>query len=211
MDILDSDAQQCYEQSHANPEQSDIHSRGALSEGDGGSQAKKESLCLGREREGEESEREETESSDDNTTQYSIHPPHDCPYLLLLQGCSPAQVCYLGTRPTRRLTNVSQSPLWQACVHLILESLVAQCSQIFCCLDHKWQIVPKNITGKIIGNRTSASFDSLFHSLPAEAVSFQLPSMWKWLTHEFCSIMNKKKKTDTLIYFMNIWLFAKFL
>uniref|UniRef100_A0A3Q0SN99 Si:ch211-176g6.2 n=1 Tax=Amphilophus citrinellus TaxID=61819 RepID=A0A3Q0SN99_AMPCI len=52
-------------------------------------------------REGEESEREETESSDDNTTQYSIHPPHDCPYLLLLQGCSAAQdfVIYLLASP----------------------------------------------------------------------------------------------------------------
>uniref|UniRef100_A0A8C2YWS6 Si:ch211-176g6.2 n=1 Tax=Cyclopterus lumpus TaxID=8103 RepID=A0A8C2YWS6_CYCLU len=40
-------------------------------------------------------------SSDDNTTQYSIHPPHDCPYLLLLQGCSPAQdfVIYLLDGP----------------------------------------------------------------------------------------------------------------
>uniref|UniRef100_A0A3Q3W3Z8 Uncharacterized protein n=1 Tax=Mola mola TaxID=94237 RepID=A0A3Q3W3Z8_MOLML len=49
----------------------------------------------------EESEREETESSDDNNTQYSIHPPHDCPYLLLLQGCSPAQdfVIYLLAGP----------------------------------------------------------------------------------------------------------------
>uniref|UniRef100_A0A3B5B9K1 Ras-associating and dilute domain-containing protein-like n=1 Tax=Stegastes partitus TaxID=144197 RepID=A0A3B5B9K1_9TELE len=53
------------------------------------------------EREGEESEREETESSDDNTTQYSIHPPHDCPYLLLLQGWSLAQdfVIYLLAGP----------------------------------------------------------------------------------------------------------------
>lgn len=42
--------------------------------------------------EGEESEREETESSGDNTSQYSLHPPHDCPYLLLLQGRCSAQV-----------------------------------------------------------------------------------------------------------------------
>ncbi|XP_051770947.1 ras-associating and dilute domain-containing protein isoform X2 [Ctenopharyngodon idella] len=34
------------------------------------------------------SEREETESSDDNATQYSIHPPLDFPYFLLLQGFS---------------------------------------------------------------------------------------------------------------------------
>uniref|UniRef100_A0A3B4YKZ9 Ras-associating and dilute domain-containing protein-like n=1 Tax=Seriola lalandi dorsalis TaxID=1841481 RepID=A0A3B4YKZ9_SERLL len=38
-----------------------------------------------------ESQREGMESSDDNATQYAIHPPHDCPYLLLLQGCSPTQ------------------------------------------------------------------------------------------------------------------------
>lgn len=92
MDILDSDTKQCYEQSKPNPEQSHIHSHEAFSEGDGGSPAKKEPLCPRGEREGEESEREETESSDDNSTQYSIHPPHDCPYLLLLHGCSPAQV-----------------------------------------------------------------------------------------------------------------------
>lgn len=96
MDILDSDTKQCYEQSKTNPKQSHIHSHKTLSEKDGGLQSKKETLCLMGEREGEESEREETESSDDNTTQYSIHPPHDCPYLLLLQGYSPAQVCYLS-------------------------------------------------------------------------------------------------------------------
>uniref|UniRef100_A0A673ANK4 Si:ch211-176g6.2 n=1 Tax=Sphaeramia orbicularis TaxID=375764 RepID=A0A673ANK4_9TELE len=46
--------------------------------------------------------REETESSDDNTTQYSIHPPHDCPYLLLLQGCSLTQdfIIYLLASPS---------------------------------------------------------------------------------------------------------------
>uniref|UniRef100_A0A3P9KXJ0 Si:ch73-281f12.4 n=1 Tax=Oryzias latipes TaxID=8090 RepID=A0A3P9KXJ0_ORYLA len=36
-------------------------------------------------------EKEETESSDDNTTQYSIHPPFDFPYFLLLQGYSHRQ------------------------------------------------------------------------------------------------------------------------
>ncbi|KAG7236449.1 hypothetical protein INR49_000927 [Caranx melampygus] len=58
-----------------------------------GFQAKTETLCLPRpkgEREGEESQREE-ESRNENTTQYAIHPPHDCPYLLLLQGCSSSQ------------------------------------------------------------------------------------------------------------------------
>lgn len=107
MDILDSDTKLCYEQPKTNPEQSHIHSHRALSKGDDGSQAKKETLCPRVEQEGEESEREETESSDDNTTQYSIHPPHDCPYLLLLQGRSPAQVCYSGTRPTHSKTNGS--------------------------------------------------------------------------------------------------------
>ncbi|CAG02211.1 unnamed protein product, partial [Tetraodon nigroviridis] len=42
-------------------------------------EADKEALQLG-------TEKEETESSDDNTTQYSIHPPFDFPYFLLLQG-----------------------------------------------------------------------------------------------------------------------------
>ncbi|KAL2077999.1 hypothetical protein ACEWY4_025684 [Coilia grayii] len=36
-------------------------------------------------------EREETESSDGKGTQYSIHPPLDFPYFLLLQGYSPRQ------------------------------------------------------------------------------------------------------------------------
>ncbi|XP_041670932.1 ras-associating and dilute domain-containing protein-like isoform X1 [Cheilinus undulatus] len=117
MDLLDSDAEnqeetesencqkdrsvslnntsaQTYKCSKTRPEQNHIQSVAVPSEGDGSPRAKTESLCpskLRGEREGEESEREETESSDDSTTQYSIHPPHDCPYLLLLQGCSPAQ------------------------------------------------------------------------------------------------------------------------
>ncbi|MEQ2199369.1 hypothetical protein XENOCAPTIV_021083 [Xenoophorus captivus] len=84
-----------HESPKTSPEQIGIHSVVAPSEGDGRSGSKTEALCLSRqrgEREGEESEREETESSDDNTTQYSIHPPHDCPYLLLLQGWSLTQV-----------------------------------------------------------------------------------------------------------------------
>jgi hypothetical protein len=48
-------------------------------------EADKEALRLGM-------EKEETESSDDNTTQYSIHPPFDFPYFLLLQGYSYRQV-----------------------------------------------------------------------------------------------------------------------
>ncbi|XP_014351310.1 ras-associating and dilute domain-containing protein [Latimeria chalumnae] len=39
----------------------------------------KDAQCL-------ETEKEETESSDDNMTQYSIHPPFEFPYFLLLQG-----------------------------------------------------------------------------------------------------------------------------
>ncbi|XP_042252343.1 ras-associating and dilute domain-containing protein isoform X1 [Thunnus maccoyii] len=84
-------------------EQNHIHIA-VHSERDSRSQSKTETLCPSRsrsEREGEESEREETESSDDNTTQYSIHPPLDCPYLLLLQGCSLAQdfIIYLLASP----------------------------------------------------------------------------------------------------------------
>lgn len=48
-------------------------------------EADKEALQLSR-------EKEETESSDDNTTQYSIHPPFDFPYFLLLQGYNHRQV-----------------------------------------------------------------------------------------------------------------------
>ncbi|KAI3365407.1 hypothetical protein L3Q82_010491 [Scortum barcoo] len=97
-------AVQSWEHPKTSPEQNHVHSPAVPAEGDGGSQAKTETLCPSRprgEREGEESEREETESSDDNTTQYSIHPPHDCPYLLLLQGCSLTQdfVIYLLAGP----------------------------------------------------------------------------------------------------------------
>uniref|UniRef100_A0A8C6UY08 Si:ch73-281f12.4 n=1 Tax=Neogobius melanostomus TaxID=47308 RepID=A0A8C6UY08_9GOBI len=47
-------------------------------------------------------EKEETESSDDNTTQYSIHPPFDFPYFLLLQGYNHRQdfVIYLMSGTT---------------------------------------------------------------------------------------------------------------
>ncbi|XP_070401485.1 ras-associating and dilute domain-containing protein isoform X3 [Nothobranchius furzeri] len=96
-------AQSC-EHLKVGPEQNHIHGMATHSEGDGGSEATTEDLCVSRtrgEREEEESEREETESSDDNTTQYSIHPPNDCPYLLLLQGCSLAQdfIIYLLAAP----------------------------------------------------------------------------------------------------------------
>lgn len=46
-------------------------------------------------------EKEETESSDDNATQYSIHPPFDYPYFLLLQGYSHRQVRGRRSRFTR--------------------------------------------------------------------------------------------------------------
>ncbi|XP_041633774.1 RA_Radil_like and Myo5p-like_CBD_Rasip1 domain-containing protein isoform X2 [Cheilinus undulatus] len=57
---------------------------------DGEVEADKEEMRLGL-------EKEETESSDDNTTQYSIHPPFDFPYFLLLQGYNHRQdfVIYL--------------------------------------------------------------------------------------------------------------------
>lgn len=46
--------------------------------------------------------REETESGDDNCTQYSIHPPVHFPYFLLLQGFSyrqVVQICPTSTTP----------------------------------------------------------------------------------------------------------------
>lgn len=57
-------------------------------------EADKEVLRLGQ-------EKEETESSDDNATQYSIHPPFDFPYFLLLQGYSHRQVRGRRSRFTR--------------------------------------------------------------------------------------------------------------
>ncbi|XP_029383725.1 ras-associating and dilute domain-containing protein [Echeneis naucrates] len=82
---------QISESSKISPEQNHIHSLKAPPQG---SQAKTETLCPSKPRGkhgGQESQREEMESSDDNNTQYTIHPPHNCPYLLLLQGCSPTQ------------------------------------------------------------------------------------------------------------------------
>ncbi|CAN9508889.1 unnamed protein product [Ophioblennius macclurei] len=115
MDLLDSDdtpdpcdraagVKDRSESLNRHPEQNGVQIPAARSIGDDGLRAKTESHCPAGprgEREGEESEREETESSDDNTTQYSIHPPRDCPYLLLLQGCSLAQdfVIYLLVAP----------------------------------------------------------------------------------------------------------------
>ncbi|KAM6951489.1 ras-associating and dilute domain-containing protein [Aplochiton taeniatus] len=81
-----------------NPLESPSQNRLVAPQEKGGSGANTESLCEER----QESEREETESSDDNITQYSIHPPQDCPYLLLLQGNSPAQdfIIYLLSGPS---------------------------------------------------------------------------------------------------------------
>ncbi|KAA8581115.1 hypothetical protein FQN60_002696 [Etheostoma spectabile] len=92
------------ERPETSPEQNHIHSLAVSSEGDGRPRAKTETLCPSRPRgegEREESKREETENRDDNTTQYCIHPPQDCPYLLLLQGCSHTQdfVVYLLAGP----------------------------------------------------------------------------------------------------------------
>ncbi|XP_028332317.1 ras-associating and dilute domain-containing protein [Gouania willdenowi] len=87
--------------------QNGIHYLEAPCGGDGGqSSTDTEVLCPPTrgpraERGPDESEREETESSRDSTTLYSIHPPHECPYLLLLQGCTLTQdyVIYLLTGP----------------------------------------------------------------------------------------------------------------
>ncbi|KAI4903694.1 hypothetical protein NFI96_023201 [Prochilodus magdalenae] len=70
-------------------EASKVHKAGALQE-DPEAEADAETRCLS-------TEKEETESSDDNTTQYSIHPPFDFPYFLLLQGYNHRQdfVIYL--------------------------------------------------------------------------------------------------------------------
>uniref|UniRef100_A0A3P9KLD4 Si:ch211-176g6.2 n=1 Tax=Oryzias latipes TaxID=8090 RepID=A0A3P9KLD4_ORYLA len=98
MDLLDPDTKQdpgfIRQNLEPTPEQNPAAPRGG---------AQTESLRAAKsagEREGEESEREETESSGDNTTQYSLHPPHDCPYLLLLQGRSAQDfVIYLLAAP----------------------------------------------------------------------------------------------------------------
>ncbi|XP_061906346.1 ras-associating and dilute domain-containing protein-like isoform X2 [Entelurus aequoreus] len=66
----------------------------SLSEMDLTGAAKEPGAALGEERRAEADqevarlgvEKEETESSDDNNTQYSIHPPFDFPYFLLLHG-----------------------------------------------------------------------------------------------------------------------------
>lgn len=145
MDLLDSDAvtiqdtvhEKCHEDESesqtlahpkTSPDQNHIHGPAVPSEGDGGLPAKTETLCPPRprgKREGEESEREETESSDDNTTQYSIHPPQDCPYLLLLQGCSLAQVSHSRHTPSTVKTMLEMICFFhktltvQACAHEI--------------------------------------------------------------------------------------------
>lgn len=66
------------------------------------------------------SEKEETESSDDNSTQYSIHPPHHFPYFLLLQGFSYTQdfIIYSLTESNmlfgRGLEQPDQEKVWPA-------------------------------------------------------------------------------------------------
>uniref|UniRef100_A0AAV2MPK9 Ras-associating domain-containing protein n=1 Tax=Knipowitschia caucasica TaxID=637954 RepID=A0AAV2MPK9_KNICA len=54
-------------------------------------------------------EKEETESCGDRGSQYSIHPPHDCPYLLLLKGHSQTQdfIIYLLSDPIVRVGRTS--------------------------------------------------------------------------------------------------------
>ncbi|TNN53947.1 Ras-associating and dilute domain-containing protein [Liparis tanakae] len=135
-------------------EQDRIHSPAVPSEGDDG--PKTEGLCPPRpraEREGEESEREETESSDDNTTQYSIHPPHDCPYLLLLQGCSPAQVSHSDTRPC----------WWRVYGDILVVSLVlaVKITVFSSSMASDWHETPKtaSVTLMLTGDKLSRSFD----------------------------------------------------
>uniref|UniRef100_A0A8C8DQ47 Uncharacterized protein n=1 Tax=Oryzias sinensis TaxID=183150 RepID=A0A8C8DQ47_9TELE len=98
MDLLDPDTKQdpgfIRQNLEPTPEQNPAAPRGGAQTG-----SLRAAKSAG-EREGEESEKEETESSGDNTTQYSLHPPHDCPYLLLLQGRSAQDfVIYLLAAP----------------------------------------------------------------------------------------------------------------
>ncbi|TNN52855.1 Ras-associating and dilute domain-containing protein [Liparis tanakae] len=78
----------------------DLPAAGGEAGRDTEAEADKEVLRLGM-------EKEETESSDDNSTQYSIHPPFDFPYFLLLQGYSHRQVGGGAKTPTH--VDVSRS------------------------------------------------------------------------------------------------------
>lgn len=93
---------QIFELPETGPEQRHIEERSEEGQaGDPTTEAQCEPGARG-EREAGEWEREETESSGDSSTQYSIHPPHDCPYLLLLQGHSRTQdfIIYLLSSQT---------------------------------------------------------------------------------------------------------------
>ncbi|KAJ0060254.1 hypothetical protein NL108_005837 [Boleophthalmus pectinirostris] len=92
----------------------------------GDSGARTEALCepgTGAERGATEWEREETESSGDSSTQYSIHPPQDCPYLLLLRGHSLAQdfLIYLLTSPNVTVGRTSD-PNQESKVDIVLSA-----------------------------------------------------------------------------------------
>uniref|UniRef100_A0A672FQL5 Si:ch211-176g6.2 n=1 Tax=Salarias fasciatus TaxID=181472 RepID=A0A672FQL5_SALFA len=123
-------------------EQNGIQIPAARSIGEDGFRVKTESHCPPGprgEREGEESEREETESSDDNTTQYSIHPPRDCPYLLLLKGCSLSQVSQHTTGPVTRSPAYYASKRKRQIIHsiVVVSDILLSASDVLprhCCL-----------------------------------------------------------------------------
>ncbi|MBN3314958.1 RADIL protein, partial [Atractosteus spatula] len=83
-------------------------------------EADKEAQCL-------RIEKEETESSDDNATQYSIHPPFDFPYFLLLQGYSYRQdfVIYLLSGVTHIFGRCSEHSTGEDVEHLKVDILLS--------------------------------------------------------------------------------------
>nr|XP_015211661.1 PREDICTED: ras-associating and dilute domain-containing protein-like [Lepisosteus oculatus] len=83
-------------------------------------EADKEAQCL-------RMEKEETESSDDNATQYSIHPPFDFPYFLLLQGYSYRQdfVIYLLSGVTHIFGRCSEHSTGEDVEHLKVDILLS--------------------------------------------------------------------------------------
>ncbi|KAJ0016260.1 hypothetical protein NQD34_014550, partial [Periophthalmus magnuspinnatus] len=101
----------------------------------GDSAGRTEALCepgARGERGAVEWEREETESSGDSSTQYSIHPPQDCPYLLLLRGHSHAQdfLIYLLASPNVTVGRISD-PNQEPKVDIVLSAddiLMTHCS-----------------------------------------------------------------------------------
>ncbi|XP_066521598.1 ras-associating and dilute domain-containing protein [Hoplias malabaricus] len=83
-------------------------------------------------------EKEETESSDDNCTQYSIHPPLHFPYFLLLQGFSYTQdfVIYsLSGSSTIFGHNLEQSDQEKECPALDVELWAPDIQQQHCCVE----------------------------------------------------------------------------